>query len=274
MIGAALLAKKAVEKGLTRKPWVKTTLAPGSKVVTDYYDRAGLTPYLDKLGFNLVGYGCTTCIGNSGPLPEEVSSGGQRGRPRRRLGAVRQPQLRGPDQPGRQDELPGVAAAGGRLRARRLDGHRPHRDPLGTDQDGKPVYLRRHLAVAGRRSTRSSPPRSARRCSRATTPTSSPATSAGRRCRPRPATPSSGTRDSTYVRKPPYFDGMPTEPTPVTDIAGARVLAKLGDSVTTDHISPAGTIKADSPAGAVPDRARRRRAGTSTPTARAAATTR
>ena len=119
MIGAALLAKKAVEKGLTSKPWVKTTLAPGSKVVSDYYEKAGLTPYLDKLGFNLVGYGCTTCIGNSGPLIPEVQPGGQRQRPRGRLGALRQPQLRGPDQPRREDELPGVAAAGGRLRAGR-----------------------------------------------------------------------------------------------------------------------------------------------------------
>ena len=109
MIGAALLAKNAVERGLTSKPWVKTTLAPGSKVVMDYYEKAELTPYLEKLGFYLVGYGCTTCIGNSGPLPEPVQQGGQRGRPRRRLGALGQPQLRGPDQPRRQDELPGLA---------------------------------------------------------------------------------------------------------------------------------------------------------------------
>ncbi len=99
MIGAALLAKKAVEKGLARKPWVKTSLAPGSKVVTDYYDRAGLTPYLDKLGFNLVGYGCTTCIGNSGPIIDEVSAAGERERPRGHRRTVGQPQLRGPHQP-------------------------------------------------------------------------------------------------------------------------------------------------------------------------------
>ena len=126
MIGAALLAKKAVEKGLSRKPWVKTSLAPGSKVVTDYYDRAGLTPYLEKLGFNLVGYGCTTCIGNSGPITDEVSAAVNEGDLAVVSGALGQPQLRGPHQPRRQDELPRLAAAGGRLRARRVDGHRPH----------------------------------------------------------------------------------------------------------------------------------------------------
>ena len=131
MIGAALLAKNAVEKGLTTKPWVKTTLAPGSKVVSDYYERAELTPYLDKLGFNLVGYGCTTCIGNSGPLIPEVSDAVNDERPRGRLGAVGQPQLRGPDQPGREDELPRVPAAGRRLRAGRLDGRRPVQRPAG-----------------------------------------------------------------------------------------------------------------------------------------------
>ena len=122
MIGAALLAKNAVEKGLERKPWVKTSLAPGSKVVSDYYERSGLTPYLDKLGFNLVGYGCTTCIGNSGPLIPEVSARRERDGPGRGQRALRQPQLRGPDQPRREDELPRVAAAGRRLRAGRLDG--------------------------------------------------------------------------------------------------------------------------------------------------------
>ena len=141
MIGAGLLAKNAVEKGLQRKPWVKTTLAPGSKVVSDYYEKAGLTPYLDKLGFNLVGYGCTTCIGNSGPLIPEVG-GGQREGPGGGLGAVRQPQLRGPDQPRREDELPGVPAAGRRLRARRLDGRRPLRRPAGPGHDGNDVFMR------------------------------------------------------------------------------------------------------------------------------------
>ena len=142
MVAAALVAKKAVEKGLTRKPWVKTTLAPGSKVVTDYFDKAGLTPYLDKLGFNLVGYGCTTCIGNSGPLPEEVSKAVNDARPRRRLGALRQPQLRGPDQPRRQDELPGVPAAGRRVRlagSMKVDITKDAAGPR--TSDGKPVFL-------------------------------------------------------------------------------------------------------------------------------------
>ena len=250
MIGAALLAKKAVEKGLTRKPWVKTTLAPGSKVVTDYYDRAGLTPYLDKLGFNLVGYGCTTCIGNSGPLPEEVSTAvneadlavasvlsGNRNFEGRINPDVKMNYLASPPL------VVAYALAGSMDVDITTDAarHRPGR------QAGLP---RATSGPPSRRSTRSSPPRSARTCSPRPTRTSSPATSAGRRCRSRPATPSSGTRESTYVRKPPYFEGMTTEPDArSTDIAGARVLAKLGDSVTTDHISPAGSIKADTPAG-------------------------
>ncbi len=146
MIGAALLAKKAVEKGLQRKPWVKTTLAPGSKVVSDYYEKSGLTPYLDKLGFNLVGYGCTTCIGNSGPLIPEVSPGGQRQRPRRRVGALRQPQLRGPDQPRREDELPRVPAAGRRLCAGRLDGRGPVQRPAGPGHRRQRRVHEGHLA--------------------------------------------------------------------------------------------------------------------------------
>ncbi len=151
MLGAALLAKNAVDRGLTVKPWVKTSMAPGSKVVTDYYERAGLWPYLEKLGYHLVGYGCTTCIGNSGPLAEEISAGGQRGRPRRGLRAVGQPELRGPDQPGHQDELPGQPAARDRLRARRHDGLRL-RDPAAGHrarrQRGLPA---RHLADGPRR---------------------------------------------------------------------------------------------------------------------------
>ena len=125
MVGAALLAKRAVERGLSRKPWVKTSLAPGSRVVTDYYDRAGLTPYLEKLGFHLVGYGCTTCIGNSGPLDPASEPRGDRPRPDRLLGAVGQPQLRGPHPPRVPDELPGLAAAGGGLRAGRHHARRP-----------------------------------------------------------------------------------------------------------------------------------------------------
>ncbi len=150
MIGAALLAKKAVEKGLARKPWVKTTLAPGSKVVMDYYERAGLIPYLDKLGFNLVGYGCTTCIGNSGPAPAGDQRRRQRGRPHRGERPVRQQELRGPHQPRRQDELPGVPAPRRRLRPGRHDGHRPGPRAARHRQRGQAGLPRRHLAVTGR----------------------------------------------------------------------------------------------------------------------------
>ena len=143
MVGAGLLAKKAVERGLERRPWVKTSLAPGSKVVTEYLERAGLTDDLEQLGFNLVGYGCTTCIGNSGPLPEEISRGDRAGRPGGRVRAVGQPELRGPDPLRGEDELPGLAAAGGRLRARRHAWtSTSSNEPLGEDSDGEPVYLR------------------------------------------------------------------------------------------------------------------------------------
>jgi aconitate hydratase len=249
MVGAALLAKKAVEKGLTRKPWVKTTLAPGSKVVMDYYDRAGLTPYLDKLGFNLVGYGCTTCIGNSGPLPEEVS------------GAVNDNDLAvvsvlsgnrnfegriNPDVKMNYLASPPLVVAYAIAGSMKTD---ITTEALGTGKDGHPVFLQdiwpteREVeevvasaigqemfikdyadVFAGDAQWQSLP------------------------------VPTGDTFDwdpeSTYVRKPPYFEGMTMETTPVEDITGARVLAKLGDSVTTDHISPAGAIKADTPAGA------------------------
>ncbi|MGW0627494.1 aconitate hydratase AcnA [Streptomyces sp. NPDC002758] len=248
MVAAALVAKKAVEKGLTRKPWVKTTLAPGSKVVTDYFDKAGLTPYLDKVGFNLVGYGCTTCIGNSGPLPEEVSKAvndhdlavtsvlsGNRNFEGRINPDVKMNYLASPP-------LVVAYALAGSMKVDIT------KDALGTDQDGKPVFLtdiwpteaevndvvanaigedmfnKSYRDVfAGDAQWQSLP------------------------------IPTGNTfewdAESTYVRKPPYFEGMQMEPAPVTDIAGARVLAKLGDSVTTDHISPAGAIKADTPAG-------------------------
>ena len=165
MVGAGLLAKKAVERGLARKPWVKSSLAPGSKVVTEYYDKAGLTPYLEELGFHTVGYGCTTCIGNSGPLPPEISARRRRGRPRRLRGALRQPQLRGPHPPGGEGELPRLAAARRRLRARRAHGHRP-RDRAARRRVGRRGRLPR--ATSGRRPrrcARPSPERSARRCS-------------------------------------------------------------------------------------------------------------
>ena len=248
MIGAALVAKKAVEAGLTRKPWVKTSLAPGSKVVTDYYEKAGLTKYLDALDFNLVGYGCTTCIGNSGPLIPEVSQAvnaadlavtsvlsGNRNFEGRINPDVKMNYLASPP-------LVVAYALAGRMD---LD---LTTEPLGIGSSGQPVYLRdiwptqaevdevigssitaemftgRYADVfAGDETWQSLP------------------------------TPTGDTfeweADSTYVRRPPYFENMPAQPVPVTDVSGARVLLKLGDSVTTDHISPAGSIKADSPAG-------------------------
>ncbi|GAB4006274.1 hypothetical protein GCM10029992_56480 [Glycomyces albus] len=247
MVGAGLLAKNAVEAGLDVKPWVKTSLAPGSQVVTGYLTRAGLSGYLDKLGFNLVGYGCTTCIGNSGPLSEEISAAVRSG-PGRHLGAFGQPQLRGPHQPRRQDELPGQPAAGGGLRAGRDDGPQPDHRPARQGHRGPGRVHARHLAVArghsrGRRGQHrpGDVPQRVRLGVR------------GRRDLEGPADP-----DRRHLRvggrldvcaQGPYFDGMPATPAAVEDVAGARVLAKLGDSVTTDHISPAGAIKADSPAG-------------------------
>lgn len=248
MIGAALLAKKAVEKGLQRKPWVKTTLAPGSKVVSDYYERAGLTPYLDKLGFNLVGYGCTTCIGNSGPLIPEVSQAvndndlsvvsvlsGNRNFEGRINPDVKMNYLASPPL------VVAYALAG----SMDLD---LYHDPLGQDSDGNDVFMKDIWPTAAEVEEVI-----------AQAITSDMFTDdyadvfAGDERWRNLETPSGDTfawdADSTYVRKPPYFDGMPEEPTAVEDIEGARVLAKLGDSVTTDHISPAGAIKKDSPAG-------------------------
>lgn len=248
MVGAALLAKKAVEKGLARKPWVKTSLAPGSRVVTDYYERAGLTPYLDKLGFNLVGYGCTTCIGNSGPLIPEVSqavtdndltvcsvlSGNRnfegRIHPETRMNFLASPLL-----------VVAYALAG-TLRTNLLA------DPIGAGSDGQPVYLRdiwpstEEISAVVDDNLRAE----------MFTKSYADVYAGDDRWRSLPV-PDSDTfqwdPESTYVRQPPYFDGMAREPEPVGDITAARVLAKLGDSVTTDHISPAGSIKADSPAG-------------------------
>jgi aconitate hydratase len=248
MLGAALLAKKAVEKGLTRKPWVKTSLAPGSKVVTDYYDRAGLTPYLDKLGFNLVGYGCTTCIGNSGPIIDEVSAAvnegdlavtavlsGNRNFEGRINPDVKMNYLASPP-------LVVAYALAGSMDVDLVN------DPLGTDGDGNPVYLHDIWPTPQEiQETIDSAIASAMFSA-----DYADVFAGDERWQGLP-TPEGSTfeweADSTYVRKPPYFDGMEREPAPVTDIADARVLAKLGDSVTTDHISPAGNIKADSPAG-------------------------
>jgi aconitate hydratase len=248
MIGAALLAKKAVEKGLTRKPWVKTTLAPGSKVVTDYYDKAGLTPYLNSMGFDLVGYGCTTCIGNSGPLPEEVSAAvnaddlavvsvlsGNRNFEGRINPDIKMNYLASPP-------LVVAYAIAGTMD---LD---ITTEPLGTGTDGDPVFLRDIWpSPAEVQATIDA-------CIDADMYTSryEDVFAGDERWRSLP-TPTGSTFDwqdaSTYIRKAPYFDGMKAQPDPVADIHGARVLAKLGDSVTTDHISPASSIKPDSPAG-------------------------
>jgi aconitate hydratase len=248
MVGAGLLAKKAVEKGLSRKPWVKTTLGPGSKVVTDYYDKAGLTPYLNKLGFDVVGYGCTTCIGNSGPLIPEVSA------------AVNEADLAvvsvlsgnrnfegriNPDVKMNYLASPPLVVAYALAGTMDID---LATEPLGHDADGKPVFLAEIWPTPAEvqdviDSTIDAEMFAARYAD---------VFAGDERWQSLP-TPSGSSFSwdptSTYVRKPPYFDGMPAEPTPVMDITGARVLLKLGDSVTTDHISPAGNIKADSPAG-------------------------
>ncbi len=248
MIGAALLAKKAVEKGLQSKPWVKTTLAPGSKVVSDYYEKSGLTPYLDKLGFNLVGYGCTTCIGNSGPLIPEVSAAvnandlavvsvlsGNRNFEGRINPDIKMNYLASPP-------LVVAYALAGSMDVDLFT------EPLGQDTDGNDVFMKDiwptpseiEEVIAGAISSEMFDESYAD-------------VFAGDEAWRSLPTPEGKTfewdPESTYVRKPPYFDGMAAEPEAVTDIEGARVLLKLGDSVTTDHISPAGAIKKDSPAG-------------------------
>ena len=247
MIGAGLLAKKAVERGLERRPWVKTSLAPGSTVVTDYLQQAGLDEFLDKLGFNLVGYGCTTCIGNSGPLPEAISKvvndhdlvvcsvlSGNRNFEGRINQDVRNNYLASPP-------LCVAYALAGRMDIDIFD------EPLGHGADGEPVYLRdlwpsnEEIKQAVADAVRSD------------MFTKSYADVFKGDDRWRGLDTPEGDRytwpDSTYVRKPSFFDGMDPEPAAVEPIAGARVLAVLGDSVTTDHISPAGAIKKDSPAG-------------------------
>jgi aconitate hydratase len=248
MIAAGLVAKKAAEKGLTVPPWVKTSLAPGSRVVTDYYQKAGLLPYLEKLRFNVVGYGCTTCIGNSGPLPSDVSKSiedhglvavsvlsGNRNFEGRVNVDVRANYLMSPP-------LVVAYALAGRI------GHNFDADPLGNDKDGNPVYLRdiwptqaevastieRAVTSEGFRREYASVSQGDASWQGLSFPT-------GDVYQWEP--------DSTYIRQAPYFDGMTMTPAPISDISGARVLAVLGDSVTTDHISPAGSIKANGPAG-------------------------
>ncbi|GAB3710434.1 aconitate hydratase [Mariniluteicoccus flavus] len=247
MIAAGLVAKKAVERGLTRKPWVKTTLAPGSKVVTDYYDRSGLTPYLDKIGFNLVGYGCTTCIGNTGPLIPEVSKAindhdlaatavlsGNRNFEGRISPDVKMNYLASPP-------LVVVYALAGTMDIDLA------KEPIGTDEAGNDVFMADLWPSADEvQAVIDESINADMFASRYAD------VFAGDEQWQNLPTPEGKTfawdEESTYVRKPPYFDGMPAEPTPVEDITGARVLLKLGDSVTTDHISPAGNIKAGTPA--------------------------
>ena len=248
MLAAGILAKKAVERGLCVPPWVKTSLAPGSRVVTDYYQKAGLLPYLEKLRFNVVGYGCTTCIGNSGPLPTDVSKSidehglvavsvlsGNRNFEGRVNVDVRANYLMSPP-------LVVAYALAGRI------GHNFDKEPLGKDQEGSPVYLRdiwptqqevadaidKGISSEGFRKEYATVSDGDANWQGLSFPT-------GDVYRWEP--------DSTYIRQAPYFDGMKKQPDPVTDILGARVLAVLGDSVTTDHISPAGNIKANGPAG-------------------------
>ncbi|MCA1191552.1 aconitate hydratase [Saccharopolyspora sp. 6V] len=248
MLGAALLARNAVDKGLTRKPWVKTSMAPGSQVVTDYYEKAGLWPYLEKLGFHLVGYGCTTCIGNSGPLPEEISAAVQQNDLSVTSVLSGNRNFEGRINP---DVKMNYLASPPLVIAYALAGTMDfdfETDPLGHDTEGEPVFLRDlwpspqevqetiDYAITQEMFTKDY----------------SDVFKGDERWRSLP-TPEGETfewdSESTYVRKPPYFEGMGMEPSPVTDISGARVLALLGDSVTTDHISPAGAIKPDSPAG-------------------------
>ena len=248
MLAAGLLARNAARKGLTAKPWVKTTLAPGSKVVTDYYEKAGLTDDLEALGFFTVGYGCTTCIGNSGPLADEISA------------AIAEKDLAvtavlsgnrnfegriNPDVKMNYLASPPLVIAYALAGSMNFDFES---DPLGQDQEGKDVFLRDIWPEA---SEVQSTIDSSIDTSMFTHQYAS-VFEGDERWKSLP-TPDGATfewdADSTYVRKPPYFEGLTLETTPVSDISGARVLAKLGDSVTTDHISPAGSIKADSPAG-------------------------
>ncbi|MEU0508984.1 aconitate hydratase AcnA [Amycolatopsis sp. NPDC006125] len=248
MLGAALLARNAVEKGLSVKPWVKTSMAPGSQVVTDYYEKAGLWPYLEKLGYHLVGYGCTTCIGNSGPLPEEISAAVQENDLTVVSVLSGNRNFEGRINP---DVKMNYLASPPLVIAYALAGTMDfdfEEQPLGQDSDGNDVFLRDIWP---------SPQEIQETIDSAITQEMfskdyADVFDGGERWKSLP-TPEGKTfqwdPESTYVRKPPYFEGMQADPEPVTDIKGARVLAKLGDSVTTDHISPAGAIKADSPAG-------------------------
>jgi len=248
MIAAGLLAKKAVERGLTRRPWVKSSLAPGSKVVTEYYDRSGLTPYLEELGFHTVGYGCTTCIGNSGPLPAEISEAvgegdlvvcsvlsGNRNFEARIHPEVKANYLASPP-------LVVAYALAGRMDLDLVE------EPIGQGSDGEDVYLRDLWPSAREVQDTIATAVQDEMFKR----TYADVFTGDERWRALPVPDGDlyeWDDDSTYVRLPPYFHGMSHEPAAVDDIAGARCLVVLGDSVTTDHISPAGSIKPDSPAG-------------------------
>jgi len=247
MLGAALLARNAVEKGLATKPWVKTTMAPGSQVVSDYYDKAGLWPYLEKLGFFLVGYGCTTCIGNSGPLPEEISKAINDNDLAAAAVLSGNRNFEGRINP---DVKMNYLASPPLVIAYALAGSMDfdfEADPLGQDSDGNDVFLKDIWPTQQDISDTI-----ASSISREMFLKNYADVFKGDERWQNLPTPDGKTFEwdpqSTYVRKPPYFDGMPAEPTPVSDITGARVLALLGDSVTTDHISPAGNIKEGTPA--------------------------
>jgi aconitate hydratase A / 2-methylisocitrate dehydratase len=248
MVGAGLLAKKAVERGLARKPWVKSSLAPGSKVVTEYYDKAGLTPYLEELGFYTVGYGCTTCIGNSGPLPEEISQGvaqgdlvvcavlsGNRNFEARIHPEVKANYLASPP-------LVVAYALAGRMDIDLVT------EPIGVGSDGEDVFLADiwpspddvRETVAGA---------IGEEMFRATYADVFTGDDTWRGLPVPEGELFAWDPASTYVRLPPYFEGMPLDSSAVEDIVGARCLVAIGDSVTTDHISPAGSIKPDAPAG-------------------------
>jgi aconitate hydratase len=248
MIGAGLLAKKAVERGLSSRPWVKTSLAPGSKVVMDYLKETGVLPYLEKLGFSLVGFGCTTCIGNSGPLPTPIADAvtkndlvvaavlsGNRNFEGRINPLVRASYLASPPL------VVAYALAG------TID-FDPYKDPLGTDKQGKPVYLKdlwptpEELRTAMQKVDRAMFARQYAHAFDGDENWNALKVPVGELY--------AWDTDSTYVKNPPYFQDLPVKPAPLKDIIQARALAVLGDSVTTDHISPAGSIKKDGPAGA------------------------
>jgi len=248
MVAAGLVAKKAVERGLGSRPWVKTSLAPGSKVVTSYLAEAGLTPYLEQLGFHLVGYGCTTCIGNSGPLPEPIRAGIEEGK----LVAVSvlsgNRNFEGRIHPDvRANYLASPPLVVAYALAGRIDVDL-QMEPLGTGKDGQPVYLRE---IWPKQHEVDEVLRTALRSEMFHREYADVFTGDERwRALPIPAGETyAWDPASTYVKNPPYFDGMTLEPAPIAPIRGARVLALLGDSVTTDHISPAGSIKLKSPAG-------------------------